>query len=228
MSAQRHYCGQLNPSVVLVTFPADLLTTSSQALLINSANLMGYGSEPHTHRGFGRIHLEMGMPLGGEGRLALFVMDDASLPELDSQEYFFDIDADAGLDFRATLSWIDPPATSSAVHQLVHDLDLEVVSPNGTTHIMWASSGEVDTSNVNERVIIAGANVESGMWTVRVSTKSLLTDYQRYSLVVNGAIVFSSSEPFYSNLYSVAPTSSPSGASDGSSPRALGLSLIHI
>ena len=164
------------------------------------------------------------MPLEGEGSLALFVADSSyfSLPELSSQEFVFDVDADGGLDFRATLSWIDPPATSSAVHQLVHDLDLEVVSPDGTTHIMWVSSGEVDTSNVNERVIIAAADVESGMWTVRVSTKGLLTDSQSYSLVVNGAIVHSPSQSFYSDLYSVAPTSSPSGDGDGSPPRALG------
>ena len=136
----------------------------------------------------------MGMPLGGEGSLALFVADSADtfLPEFSSHEFVFDVDAGAGLDFRATLSWIDPPVTAYAVVQLVHDLDLEVVSPTGATHIMWATSGEVDTSNVNERVIIAAADVESGTWTVRVSTKGLLTDVQRYSLVVNGAIVLSS------------------------------------
>ena len=135
------------------------------------------------------------MPLDGKGSLALFVADQASLPELSSQEFVFDVDADEGLDFRATLSWIDPPASSVAGVQLVHDLDLEVVSPSGATHIMWASSGEVDTSNVNERVIIAAADVESGTWTVRVSAKGLLTDTQSYSLVVNGAIASSSSPP---------------------------------
>ncbi|CAM9464026.1 unnamed protein product [Laminaria digitata] len=184
-----------------------------KALLINSANLMGGSPEPEYHRGFGRIHLEMGMPLGGEGSLALFVADRASLPELSSQDFSFDVDADAGLDFRATLSWIDPPASSSAVIQLVHDLDLEVVSPSGTTHVMWASSGEVDTSNVNERVIVAAADVESGTWTVRVSTKGLLTDSQDYSLVVNGAIVFSSSEPFYASFIDSAPSAAGSMAS---------------
>ena len=131
------------------------------------------------------------MPLDGEGDLALFVADsaDTSLPELDFQEFIFDIDAEAGLDFRATLSWIDPPAASAAVVQLVHDLDLEVVSPSGATHVMWASSGAADSVNVNERVIIAAEDVESGTWTVRVSTNGLTTESQSYSLVVNGAIV---------------------------------------
>ncbi|CAN0382498.1 unnamed protein product [Scytosiphon promiscuus] len=162
-----------------------------KALLINSANLMGGSSEPDGYRGFGRIHLEMGMPLDGEGSLALFVADSSytSLPELSSQDFIFDVDAHANLDFRATLSWIDPPASSTSGVQLVHDLDLEVVSPSGATHIMWATSGEVDSRNVNERVIIAAEDVESGTYTVRVSTNHLLTDSQSYSLVVNGAMV---------------------------------------
>eukprot|EP00904_Undaria_pinnatifida_P011000 jgi/Undpi1/702/HiC_scaffold_10.g04166.m1 len=179
-----------------------------KAMLINSANLMGGSSEPNGERGFGRIHLEKGMPLDGEGDLALFVADSAFLPELNSQEFYFDVDASAGLDFRATLSWIDPPASSSSVAQLVHDLDLVVESPSGTTHTMWAD-GVADSVNVNERVIIAAADVESGTWIVRVSTNRLLGESQNYSLVVNGAIVFSASEPFYSSLHSAAPTSSP-------------------
>lgn len=52
---------------------------------------------------------------------------------------------------------------------------------------MWAS-GVVDSVNVNERVIVAVADVESGSWTIRVSAERLTTDVQRYSLVVNGAI----------------------------------------
>eukprot|EP00904_Undaria_pinnatifida_P000092 jgi/Undpi1/10083/HiC_scaffold_28.g12537.m1 len=196
-----------------------------KALLINSANLMGGSSEPDGYRGFGRIHLEMGMPLDGEGDLAIFVADSAFLPKLSSQEFFFDVDAAAGLDFRATLSWIDPPATSSSVIQLVHDLDLVVESPSGTMHTMWAT-GVADSLNVNERVIIAAADVESGTWIVRVSTKGLLGESQNYSLVVNGAIVFSPSEPFYSSLYSAAPTaaptSSPSGAGSDADPSSSG------
>lgn len=151
---------------------------------------MGGSSEPDGARGFGRIHLEMGMPLGGEASLVLFVADAAntSIPEFSQHDYVFEVDAGAGLDFRATLSWIDPPTFASAKVQLVNDLDLAVVSPSGTTHTMWAS-GVADTANVNERVIIAAEDMESGNWTVRVSAETLTTELQRYSLVVNGAIV---------------------------------------
>lgn len=151
---------------------------------------MGGSSEPDGVRGFGRVHLEMGLPLEGEGDLVLYVADSSgtSLGDSSEREYFFEVDADAGLDFRATLSWIDPPASAVSAVQLVHDLDLSVVSPSGTTYTMW-SSGEKDARNVNERVVVDAVDVESGMWTVSVSSNSLTTaDEQSYSLVVNGAI----------------------------------------
>ncbi|CAM9691381.1 unnamed protein product [Scytosiphon promiscuus] len=160
-----------------------------KALLINSANLMGGSSEPDGYRGFGRIHMEEGMPLAGENDLVLFVADAnyTSTPELTREEYNFDVDADAGRDFRVTLSWIDPPASTFSSKQLVHDLDLAVISPSGTRYTMW-TSGATDTSNVNERVIVDAADVESGTYSVWVWAKMLSTDVQSYSLVVNGAI----------------------------------------
>ena len=158
-------------------------------MLINSANLMGGSSEPDGFRGFGRVHLEQGIPLDGEGSMALFVADAAntSIPELLQHEYLFDVDSDAGLDFRVTLSWIDPAATALSTKQLVHDLDLTVSSPSGTRYTMW-DSGDADEDNVNERVIVDAADVESGTWAVWVWAQALTTDFQSYSLVVNGAI----------------------------------------
>ncbi|CAM9635784.1 unnamed protein product [Ectocarpus sp. 4 AP-2014] len=179
-----------------------------KALLINSANLMGESSKPDAYRGFGRIHLEEGMPLEGEGDLALFVADalDTSIAEDTVQEYLFDVDADAGLELRATLSWIDYPATSTSAIQLVNDLDLVVVSPTGIVYRMWGSD-VTDNRNVNERVIVDADDVETGTWTVLVYSNSLVTDSQSYSLVVNGAISagtgegasgsFDSSNPYY-------------------------------
>lgn len=177
---------------------------------------MGGVSEPDGYRGFGRIHLENGMPLDGEGGLALFVADarNTSISEFSQQDYLFDVDADAGLSFRATLSWIDPPATTFSAIQLVHDLDLAVASPSGMTHTMW-SSGEKDAANVNERVVVDAADVESGTWTVSVSSNSLTAaDLQSYSLVVNGAI---------SPGTGVGATSQPSSDSSSTAPTALWL-----
>lgn len=164
---------------------------TQQAILINSANLMGKGSEPDGYRGFGRIHLEAGMPIKGTGDMALFVADaqTTSITELTRHEYVFNVDGAAGIEFRATISWIDPATSPYAATQLLHDLDLAVISPSGTRYTMWRS-GEVDKVNVNERVIVSAGDVsaDSGMWTIWVWAKGLTTDVQAYSLAVTGAI----------------------------------------
>lgn len=61
--------------------------------MINSANLMGGGTQPDSYRGFGRIHLEAGMPLHGEGELALFVDDSttATISQFSNVSYNFEV-----------------------------------------------------------------------------------------------------------------------------------------
>lgn len=151
---------------------------------------MGGASEPDGSRGFGRVHLEAGMPLAGSGSLVLLVADagSMSIEALALNQHDFTVDAAADLDLRVTLSWIDPPASTLSATQLVHDLDLVLVSPSGVTHTMW-NSGEKDSANVNERVIVAAGEVETGTWSAQVSANQLTTSEQSYSLVVNGAII---------------------------------------
>ena len=62
-------------------------------MLINSADLMGESSEPDGFRGFGRVHLEAGMPLDGRDNMALFVADafETELDEYTIDEYHFDM-----------------------------------------------------------------------------------------------------------------------------------------
>ncbi|CAM9966840.1 unnamed protein product [Scytosiphon promiscuus] len=160
-----------------------------KAMIVNSANLMGGSSEPDSFRGFGRVHLEAGMPMHGAGDTGLLVVDSsqASISSYGEITLAVGVDGNAGVDLRATLCWIDPPATSVSATQLQHDLDLVVQAPSGTTYTMWMS-GVDDTVNVIERVVVPAESMESGEWAVIVSAKGLLTDTQSYSLVVTGAI----------------------------------------
>ncbi|CBN78745.1 peptidase S8 and S53 [Ectocarpus siliculosus] len=170
------------------------MATTVKAMLINSANVMGGGNEPDTERGFGRIHLEAGMPLGGAGDMALFVAD-SSDHEVYSDEklkFYFNVDPDAGMELRATLSWNDPAASSLSGDQLVNDLDLRVYAPDGTRYCMWDDNCW-DTSNVNERVIVPAEVVAqfsaTDEWEVRVRGRDFTVgDTVSFSLVVTGAI----------------------------------------
>ena len=159
-----------------------------QAMIINSANLMGGSSEPDGFRGFGRVHLDAGMPLDSTGALGLLVADSATttINSYGENTELIDVDENAGLDLRVTLAWIDPPTTALSAVQLVNDLDLVVTAPSGATYTMW-ESGMSDTVNVVERVIVPATSVESGQWKVTVSAKQLLAE-QGYSLVITGAI----------------------------------------
>lgn len=117
-------------------------------MLINSANLMGGSSEPDGDRGFGRVHLQAGLPLNGEGDVGLYVADsarDTSILENSKEDYkFVVVDGDTG-EFRATLSWIDPSSTVSQLvaSQLTHDLDLTVTSPSGTGRYTYTRSQQL-------------------------------------------------------------------------------------
>ena len=163
----------------------------AQAMLINSANTMDGSTRPDNSRGFGRVHLEAGMPLNGNNSLILFVAEAAIEPNHGRTVYTFDVDDSAGLELRATLCWIDKPTIALSSKQLQDDLDLFVVAPSGVSYTMWGS-GEKDNVNVNERVVIPAESIESGKFSVTVSVGDLLTDSQSYSLVVTATIVTNS------------------------------------
>lgn len=159
-----------------------------QAMLVNGANLMGGSSEPDGSRGFGRVHLEAGLPLDAEGDLGLFVADafQVEIEDKTVHEYQFEVLPNTGLELRATLAWLDPPASAESSVQLMNDLDLTLVAPDATSHRMW--SGGADDRNVIERVIVSSGAVTSGTWTVAVSCYGLTTESQPYSLIVTGPI----------------------------------------
>lgn len=176
------------PVLTHVSLHACFLQTL-QAMLINSADLMGESSEPDGFRGFGRVHLEGGLPMGAEGDLALFVVDafDTDIEERTIHEYRFELLPNTGLELRATVSWLDPPVSAEASQQMLNDLDLTLVAPDGITlYRMWSDGADV--KNVNERVIVSSSVATSGTWTVAVSCLELTTETQPYSLVVTGPI----------------------------------------
>ena len=153
---------------------------------------MGGSSEPDGFRGFGRIHLEQGLPLKGVGNRGLLVVDSstASVAGGSTIHYMFRTSSsdDDIVEFRATLAWTDPPASTLSAKQLVHDLDLVVTGPGGKRYTMWLD-GRADSDNVIERVIISAdefAAEERGTWTMSVSANELSTASQSYSLVVSG------------------------------------------
>jgi hypothetical protein len=132
-----------------------------------------------------------------EGRLT---SNNATDVNLDDTYYFY---ADTSEPIRVTLCWTDPPAAAVIDYdnrspRLIHDLDLRVFGPNGsTTYYPYilnatdpcaiATTGDNKLDNVEQ--IYIGAPSEVGLYKVLVNYKgSLAKGEQHYSLISNSPL----------------------------------------
>jgi hypothetical protein len=102
-------------------------------------------------------------------------------------------------DLRVTLVWIDPEGVANnAAADLVNDLDVELIAPDGTTNFPWTGPG-TGTANVANNATNTGPNTldnvedvlaqnpDQGFWTIRVSGTAVPDGPQNYALVANQA-----------------------------------------
>lgn len=183
--------------------PADSLEAG--AALVKAVLLNGTLAPPagQTFGGFshgwGRIFLDHNLFFDGDARrLRVWNLpNDLGLKTGESAS--FTVDVREGQEFRATLVWSDAEATLGAAVNLVNDLDLVVVAPNGATFLgntfsatgESVSGGNADrTNNVEQIRFTAPA---AGTYNVRIAgtnipgTGRILTDRQGYALVVSAA-----------------------------------------
>lgn len=78
---------------------------------------------------------------------------------------------------KATLVWTDPQGSPGAAKALVNDLNMVLISPDGTTHQPWRLNPASPTANATktanaidnvEQVVVTGP-VQAGTWTARVT-----------------------------------------------------------
>lgn len=106
-------------------------------------------------------------------------------------------------ELKVTLGWDDPVAAINAATQLVNNLDLELVAPNGTTITLpWvldssnpaqAATRGVDSTNNLEQVLVE--NPTAGDWTIRVKGTAVPTSPQKFSLVSSFAMQTAAAPP---------------------------------
>lgn len=149
-----------------------------KALMINGAKDLGSSDIPNMDEGWGQIDLEQTLyPKDGIVPLNTFMDWNQSLDPGYTYVYTYDWDASHGIDI--TIVWNDAPGSSSASQsstRLVNDLDLTVISPDGTSYRgnvfsqgVSTTGGSHDRVNNVERVHIPASNGLSGSWQVRVS-----------------------------------------------------------
>lgn len=115
---------------------------------------------------------------------------DASMPgsrlargavrEAETIEYGMEVPAGAP-EVKVTVTWLDTSSNTTAARVLVHDLDLVLIDPNGTTHQPWTLDPANPFSNATRDKRNTLDNIEqvlvdapaSGRWTVRVTGTSI-------------------------------------------------------
>ncbi len=140
----------------------------------------------------------------------------------------------------ATLCWTDPPNTARNVLDdrtpvLVHDLDLRIIAPDGTTNLPYVlsvtnpSAAAVTGDNIRDNV--EQVNIEigtTGIWQMVVSAKQAsLIDEQTFSVILSGADV----APTITHTPIVNTTNNASATlveTEIRSDRALNTNLLHV
>lgn len=113
-------------------------------------------------------------------------------------------------ELKVTLVWDDPVAALNAATQLVNNLDLELVAPNGDVQQPWvldpnnpanAATRGVDNLNNVEQVLVQ--NPAAGTWQLRVRGTNVPSGPQRFSLVSNTDITADTPPPLadYTNVW---------------------------
>jgi subtilase family serine protease len=176
--ARSHQASAALVKATLINSAVDLLDENNDGLLDNALPI------PNIHEGWGRV--DLGNATDGTHHDA----DEATpLATGATASYTFAV-ADAGHPFKATLTWTDYPSSPTAAANLVNDLDLTVVAPDGTTYFGNAFTGgwsivggTPDRVNNVENVFVPAA--ATGTWTVIVGGYNVPMGPQRFALVVD-------------------------------------------
>ena len=165
-------------------------------LIASASNMTGIAGYPSNQEGWGLIQLNNTLFFPGSAN-NLRVWDTRNAHGLltgDVVEHPVDVSSSTQ-PLKVVLVWTDPPGASGSATPVVNDLDLEVVSPDGTQTFRGnvfgnagfsATGGSADTVNNVEVVLVNNPAV--GQWTVRVrgTAVNVGNPGQGYALGVTG------------------------------------------
>ena len=147
-----------------------------KATLINACvDMTGVAGYPSNMEGWGLVRLDDVLHFSGDARnLRVWDVRNADgLTTGDTREHHVDVASNTQA-LRVVLVWTEPPSTDGADEPVVNDLDLEVVSPDGTQTFRGnvfaagfsTTGGAADGLN-NVEVVLVNAPAP-GDWTIRV------------------------------------------------------------
>ncbi len=177
--------------------PADAFAPSAallKATLINTAQpeTGDYtdGPIPSSGQGWGRINLSNTLRFAGDSKYleVADVQPGVATGETWTKHFF----ATGGGPLKITIVWTDYPGSQMAAVELVNDLDLTLVGPDGTTYLgnvfaggTSVTGGSADRLNVEEQIYLPVS--ARGTYTIRVNGYNVPFGPQPFALVVTGA-----------------------------------------
>jgi subtilase family serine protease len=162
----------------LINSAVDLLDENNDNVFDNAYPI------PNIHEGWGRVDLA-----NATDGSHTFVDESTALTTGTNASFTVPVES-AGTPLKVSLVWTDFPSSSTAAVNLVNDLDLTVIAPDGTTYLGnvftggWsAPGGAPDRLNNVENVYLFAAG--AGTWTVVVSGHNVPSGPQPFALVVD-------------------------------------------
>jgi len=160
-----------------------------KAALINGAQELGYGFPSNT-TGWGRTNLSNSLMPSQQA----YMLHLENLSGLSTAEYYvynFTI-INTTPAIKVTLVWTDYKGTSNAAISLVNDLNLEIISPNGTKFIgnsfIAPFNASADSRNTVEQVVIFTNNSQLGSYQINVSGYNIPQSPQPFAIVISAGI----------------------------------------
>lgn len=185
----------------------DPLPSTIKALLAQTAKDLGR-TGPDFEFGYGRINVTSAINLIRSDTNANDVIIEKNIVEQDSKDVY-SLTVSGQTQLKITLAWDDEPGMPNAAKELVNNLDLRLIAPDGTIHFPWlldpnnpsiAATTGIDSVNNIEQVYVN--NPSSGTWQVEVIGTAVPIAPQKYSLVSTNhlsVLQFGSLQPYLIN-----------------------------
>jgi len=153
-------------------------------MICSARKLSGHSSASQVmdnHQGFGAAKLDTIVASDGPA-VVLFVDEPSGLETGEVDEIPVDVHS-SQVPLRIVLAYSDYPGSA-----LVNDLNLLMVSPNGTTHVANQSGGLLQLDSVNNVEVIQIASPRTGRWTARIVGSNVPHGPQDYAVVCRGHV----------------------------------------
>ncbi|MGA1866085.1 MAG: S8 family serine peptidase, partial [Thermoplasmatota archaeon] len=184
-------------STLIAQYFSDIERHSPSAALVKAAVINGarpldgqWSSIPNNREGWGRVNLSnsLGTVDSEAGRMK-YVDNTTGLTTGVTHSRLFTV-SNSNSDLVLTLVWSDYPGSNTSSTKLVNDLDLKVITPDGTEYngndLVSPYNSTRDSVNNVERVVIPAPR--AGTYIVNVTGYSVTAGPQPYAFVLTGSL----------------------------------------